>query len=295
MQEKAQRTKSCKAEYLRRFLDLSLRQNYPLTSLVKNSFDKEATLSVFHSYCANTQEPTIEEAENFLEGPGNWLKCSASDLLALCQETSTYKKFSLLFGSILQELIEKRQWQEAERLRLKAFEGERRALENSFVNQAEDKGFMGEALKQAELALNRNEVPIGAVVVIDRTIIGRGFNNTVGRNDPTSHAEILAIREASLKVDNYRLTEATLYVTLEPCPMCAGAILNSRIKRVVYGVSADEQNRVCGSKFLLEPKKPTDRPFVTSGVLKEECMGLLKGFFADKRLDPRDKYDIKES
>lgn len=154
---------------------------------------------------------------------------------------------------------------------------------------------MGEALKQAELALNKNEVPIGAVVVVDRTIIGRGFNNTVGRNDPTAHAEILAIREASLKADNYRLTEATLYVTLEPCPMCAGAILNSRIKRVVYGVRADEQNRVCGSKFLLEPKKPTDRPFVTSGVLKEECMDLLKGFFADKRLDPWDKYDIKES
>lgn len=286
MQEKAKETTCCKAEYLRRFLDLSLRKNYPLTSLTKIPSDKEAVLSVFHSYCVNPQEPTVEEAEKFLEGPGNWLKCSASDLLALCQETSAYKKFSPLFGSILQELIEERHCREAERLRLKAFEGERRALENSFVNQDGDESFMGEALKQAQLALNNNEVPIGAVVVLDGKIIGRGFNSTVGRKDPTAHAEILAIREASLKVDNYRLTEATLYVTLEPCPMCAGAILNSRIKRVVYGVRADEQNRVCGSKFLLEPKKPTDRPFVTSGVLKEDCMDLLKGFFADKRLEP---------
>ncbi len=295
MQEKALDQRSQDAEHLRRFLDLSVRKNYPLTSLRKDAFDKEAVLRVFISLCANPQEPKIEEVEAYLCGPAKWLDCSVLEFMSFCREAFVDKKASPLFGSVLQGLIDKRHVQEGERLRIKAFDGERRALERKFISSDDDEPFMREALKQAEIALKNQEVPIGAVVVLEGAIIGRGFNSTVKLTDPTAHAEILAIREASSKVDNYRLNEASLYVTLEPCPMCAGAILNARIKRVVYGVQADEHNRVCGSNFLLKPKKPTDKPFVTSGVLKRECEDLLKKFFLDKRPVPWKEDDIKKS
>lgn len=294
MQEEPRDKKNREVEYLHRFLELSLRKNYPLSSLIKNDLDKDATVGVFLSYCASPYDPTIKEIETFLSGPGKWLNCSASDFMSLCQRNLAEIKGFNLFGFILEDLIEQRHLREEERLKQKAFDGERRVLARKFICQ-EDRYFMHEALQLAEEAQKNSEVPIGAVVVLDSKIIGRGFNSTVRMNDPTAHAEILAIREAASKVDNYRLTEASLYVTLEPCPMCAGAILNARIKRVVYGVSADEQNRVCGSKFLLKPKKPTDRPFVTSGVLKEECMDLLKNFFLSKRSESEKEYDIEES
>lgn len=295
MQEKALDQGSQDAEHLRRFLDLSVRKKYPLTSLKKDAFDRESTLRVFASLCANPQKPTIDEVENFLCGPAKWLDCNALDFMALYQEERPNKRLPPVFGSVLRDLIDKRLEREGERLKIKAFDGERRALERRLFTPDNDKVFMREALKQAEKALKNQEVPIGAVVVLEGEIIGRGFNSTVKLSDPTAHAEILAIREASSKVDNYRLNEASLYVTLEPCPMCAGAILNARIKRVVYGVQADEQNRVCGSKSLLKPKKPTDSPFVTSGVLKRECEDLLKKFFSDKRPVPWKEDDIKKS
>ncbi len=147
-----------------------------------------------------------------------------------------------------------------------------------------DEDYMREALYEAQAASLRGEVPVGAVIVNARgQIIARTGNAPIGICDPTAHAEILALRDAAYKTDNYRLNGATLYVTLEPCTMCAGAISNARIARVVYGASDPKGGAVDhGVKFF---KQPTchHRPEVTGGVLWEQCAALLKAFFKARR------------
>src|SRR5262245_63315758 len=123
-------------------------------------------------------------------------------------------------------------------------------------SDANDEFFMGFALNEAGLARDEGEVPIGAVVVIDNQIMGSGRNHPIGANDPTAHAEIMALREAARRVGNYRLTEATLYVTIEPCAMCAGALVNARVKRLVYGAAdlraggVDTVFQICANSSL---------------------------------------------
>lgn len=143
---------------------------------------------------------------------------------------------------------------------------------------------MHRALALAGCAAEQGEVPVGAVVVIDGEIVGEGWNRPIGDRDPTAHAEIVALRDASARVDNYRLCESTLYVTLEPCPMCAGAIVHARVARVVYG-AIDPKGGAAGSVFDL---LPTDDRFnhrvnVQGGLLHEACGGLLKDFFRQRR------------
>jgi tRNA(adenine34) deaminase len=147
----------------------------------------------------------------------------------------------------------------------------------------DDSPHMRAALALAAEARRRGEVPVGAVVVADGKIVGWGFNAPIERRDPTAHAEIAALRAAAQALGNYRLPGCDLYVTLEPCPMCAGAILQARIRRLVFG-AADPKTGACGSvvDLFAEPRfnHHTD---VAGGVLAEECGAVLKEFFAARR------------
>ena len=149
--------------------------------------------------------------------------------------------------------------------------------------EVRDETFMREALGLAQLAWNLGEVPVGAVVVKGGEIIGRGFNRPITSNDPTTHAEIVALREAALTLKNYRLLDCELYVTLEPCMMCVGAMLHARLTRVVFG-AADPKTGACGSVIdLPAEKKLNHHATFEGGVLAEQCSQLLKAFFAERR------------
>mgnify|MGYP001203509250 FL=1 len=148
---------------------------------------------------------------------------------------------------------------------------------------ATDEVFMAEALRLAREGGALGEVPVGAVVVKDGEIIGRGFNAPISRQDPTAHAEIIALREASRNLGNYRLPGCELFVTLEPCVMCSGAIIHARIARVVFG-ARDPKTGACGSVAnLFDEPRLNFHATVTDGVLAAECGALLTNFFAAKR------------
>jgi tRNA(adenine34) deaminase len=139
------------------------------------------------------------------------------------------------------------------------------------------------ALREAERALEKDEVPIGCVIVHDGAIVGRGHNQVETLKDATAHAEMIAIGAASAALESWRLTECTLYVTLEPCAMCAGAIVLARLGRLVYG-AADPKAGACGSVLdVIHEPRLNHRVDVTTGVLAEECGTLLRGFFVQKR------------
>lgn len=151
------------------------------------------------------------------------------------------------------------------------------------LQQSTDEIFMQHALDLARQAWEENEVPVGAVVVKDGQVIGRGYNSPVSRHDPTAHAEIQALREAARHLGNYRLVGCSLYVTLEPCAMCAGAIMHARVARLVYGAS-DPKTGACGSVVdLFQEVRLNHHATVTSGVLASECGELLSAFFSERR------------
>ena len=139
------------------------------------------------------------------------------------------------------------------------------------------------ALQEAKKAFSLDEVPIGAVIVQEGQIIALTCNQKERDQDPTAHAELLAIREAAAKLGHRRLTDATLYVTLEPCPMCAGAIVQARIKHLVYGAADPKSGAVDSVVKLLQDNLWNHRVEITAGVLEEECSSLLKEFFRRKR------------
>ena len=146
-----------------------------------------------------------------------------------------------------------------------------------------DESFMRLAIEQARLALEHDDVPIGAVVVRGESVIGAGHNERELRQDPTAHAEIIALRAAASVVGSWRVLESTLYVTLEPCAMCAGAIVLARVPRVVYGCT-DPKAGAAGSVLdVLREPRLNHRPAVTAGVLAAECSALLTQFFAARR------------
>jgi tRNA(adenine34) deaminase len=151
----------------------------------------------------------------------------------------------------------------------------------------EDEAFMTEALALARAARERGEVPIGAVVVSEGTVVGRGGNAPIAASDPTAHAEIAALREAGRALGNYRLPDCALYVTIEPCAMCAGAIMHARIARLVFG-ARDPKTGACGSvvNLFAEPRL-NHHATVEGGVLADECGKLLADFFAARRASPR--------
>lgn len=149
--------------------------------------------------------------------------------------------------------------------------------------ERDDSYWMGKALAQAERAARCGEVPIGAVLVRDGAIIGRGYNRREGQNDPSAHAELLAIRQAARRLDAWRLTGTTLYVTLEPCPMCMGAIILARVERLVFGCF-DPKAGAAGSLYdLATDRRFNHRVTVASGVRGVECAALLSNFFRELR------------
>jgi tRNA(adenine34) deaminase len=146
-----------------------------------------------------------------------------------------------------------------------------------------DEHFMRHALELARRAQAEGEVPVGAVVVLEERVIGEGWNRPISASDPTAHAEIQAMRAAASTRKNYRLVGATLYVTLEPCAMCVGAMFHARIRRLVFG-AADPKTGAAGSTVnLFEEKRLNHHALVQGGVLAAECGALLSGFFASRR------------
>jgi len=152
---------------------------------------------------------------------------------------------------------------------------------STFTEQ--DHFWMQHALKLAHQALHANEVPVGAVLILNDEIIGEGFNAPISSQDPTAHAEIIAIRNAAEKIQNYRLINSALYVTLEPCLMCAGAIVHSRIQRLVYGANDPRTGVIDSCAQLLQAPFLNHRVISHGGLLKEECGLMLKKFFQARR------------
>jgi tRNA(adenine34) deaminase len=157
-------------------------------------------------------------------------------------------------------------------------------LQTQLAEQAsQDANWMRIALAQAQLAWNAGEIPVGAIVVKDGKIIATGYNQPILGNDPTAHAEIMALRAAAKILGNYRLPGCELYVTLEPCVMCSGAMMHARLSRIVFGAH-DFKTGACGSVLnLFEQEKLNHHATVVTGVLADECAQILKDFFAQRR------------
>jgi tRNA(adenine34) deaminase len=144
---------------------------------------------------------------------------------------------------------------------------------------------MRAALDQALEAGGRGEVPVGAVVVLDDAVVGAGFNQPIAANDPTAHAEIQALRDAAARIGNYRLPDATLYVTIEPCQMCVGAMIHARIARVVYGAPEPKAGAIESAMHAHEHPSLNHRMRATGGVLEAECREIIQRFFRQRRAE----------
>jgi tRNA(adenine34) deaminase len=151
------------------------------------------------------------------------------------------------------------------------------------MTQASHAAFMREALALADRAAEIGEVPIGAVLVVDDAVVGRGYNQPLGAHDPTAHAEIVAIRDAAAALGNYRLGGATLYVTVEPCLMCVGALVHARVETLVYGVAEPKTGAVESAQRALDHPSLNHRVRVVSGVLAADCRARLRRFFQERR------------
>ena len=151
------------------------------------------------------------------------------------------------------------------------------------MNDSGDEALMAQALDEARRGLEAGEVPVGALVVVEGKIVSRAHNAPVALNDPTAHAEVLALREAARKLGNYRLGGATLYATVEPCPMCCGAILHARVARLVYGAADPKAGAVESLYRLLDDPRLNHRVTTRGGVLAADAARLLKAFFEAKR------------
>ncbi len=143
--------------------------------------------------------------------------------------------------------------------------------------------FMEEALIEAKKALKKGEVPVGAVVVLEEDVIGRGYNQPITKNDPTAHAEIMALRDAAMNLKNYRLKDTLVYTTLEPCLMCAGALVHARIKKLIYSASDPKSGVIESNGNLIQSAFLNHKISYEGGILKEESSEILKNFFLKKR------------
>ena len=148
----------------------------------------------------------------------------------------------------------------------------------------QEQKWMQVAINLANHASSIDEIPVGAIIVYENKIIGEGWNQPISSNDPTAHAEIMALRDAGKNIGNYRLPDATMYVTLEPCAMCAGAIVHARLAKLVYAVD-DPKTGACGSVLnLLQIDEFNHKVEIENGIMKEECRSLIQSFFKEKRV-----------
>ena len=160
-------------------------------------------------------------------------------------------------------------------------------------DQSIDEYWMSQALEQARLAAERDEVPVGAVLINDSNeLIAAGHNQPISASDPTAHAEIIVLRMAANKLNNYRLPGTTLYVTLEPCTMCVGALVQARVTRIVYGAAEPKFGAIESAHQLFSAGKFNHSPEISGGVRKEECSVLLSRFFEEKRQQKKNKTSL---
>ncbi|MFT6389043.1 MAG: tRNA(adenine34) deaminase [Cellvibrionaceae bacterium] len=163
------------------------------------------------------------------------------------------------------------------------------------VEKKGDVYWMQEALTLARQAGDEGEVPVGAIVVIDNNIVGQGFNQPISSCDPTAHAEIIALRDAAKNIGNYRLVNATIYVTLEPCTMCAGAIVHSRVKRLIYGAKEPKAGAIESQAELLRAPYINYRVEVEGGICEQESSELISAFFTGRRAQQREQKKKEEN
>jgi tRNA(adenine34) deaminase len=166
--------------------------------------------------------------------------------------------------------------------------------ESPLIDLYSDAYFMGEAMRQAMKAYDAEEVPVGAVIVRKNRIIARAYNQVELLKDATAHAEMLAITQAESVVGDWRLTDCALYVTKEPCPMCAGAAVHARLARVVYGLPDPKGGAAGGAINLLQFPTLNHHCSITGGVREEECRNILKTFFSERRKDPKTSSQLDE-
>lgn len=269
-------------DLISKFVKLSIRRGSSLASLSKSPEHLRTVVDAFRATARDPLDPDEEDAKKFLVEAGSWITDSAQNLLdaSVSPPNEHVNKFSLSeltsAVEVLREEIRQKRKQQAlsreEEVRL------------SRIDRSRDEYFMREALAEAEKAHQAGEVPVGAVVVDkEGRIIGRGHNLVVAGHDPSGHAEIIALRNASQNIKNYRLDNCAIYVTLEPCPMCSGAIIGARLTRLVYGAKDQKAGAVESVFKLFDERRVNHHTDVTAGVLEEDCLRMLRSFFVELR------------
>lgn len=269
------------SDLISKFVKLSIRRGSSLASLSKSPDHLRIVVDTFRATARDPLDPDEEDAKKFLAEAGKWITDTAQNLLEV--SASSIEQIVRFPLSELTSAVEAFREEIRQKRKHKALSREEE-VRLSRIDRSRDEYFMREALVEAEKAHQAGEVPVGAVVVDkEGKIIGRGHNLVVAGHDPSGHAEIIALKNASQNLKNYRLDNCTIYVTLEPCPMCSGAIIGARLARLVYGAK-DQKAGAAESVFkLFDEKRVNHHTDVTAGVLEEDCLRILQSFFVELR------------
>lgn len=269
------------SDLISKFVKLSIRRGSSLASLSKSPDHLRIVVDTFRATARDPLDPDEEDAKKFLAEAGNWITDTAQNLLEV--SASSIEQIVRFPLSELTSAVEAFREEIRQKRKHKALSREEE-VRLSRIDRSRDAHFMREALVEAAKARQAGEVPVGAVVVDkEGSIIGRGHNCVVAGHDPSGHAEIIALKNASQNLKNYRLDNCTIYVTLEPCPMCSGAIIGARLARLVYGAK-DQKAGAAESVFkLFDEKRVNHHTDVTAGVLEEDCLRILQSFFVELR------------
>ena len=269
------------SDLISKFVKLSIRRGSSLASLSKSPDHLRIVVDTFRATARDPLDPDEEDAKKFLAEAGNWITDTAQNLLEV--SASSIEQIVRFPLSELTSAVEAFREEIRQKRKHKALSREEE-VRLSRIDRSRDEYFMREALVEAEKAHQAGEVPVGAVVVDkEGKIIGRGHNLVVAGHDPSGHAEIIALKNASQNLKNYRLDNCTIYVTLEPCPMCSGAIIGARLARLVYGAK-DQKAGAAESVFkLFDERRVNHHTDVTAGVLEEDCLRMLRSFFVELR------------
>ena len=269
------------SDLISKFVKLSIRRGSSLASLSKSPDHLRIVVDTFRATARDPLDPDEEDAKKFLAEAGNWITDTAQNLLEV--SASSIEQIVRFPLSELTSAVEAFREEIRQKRKHKALSREEE-VRLSRIDRSRDEYFMREALVEAEKAHQAGEVPVGAGVVDkEGKIIGRGHNLVVAGHDPSGHAEIIALKNASQNLKNYRLDNCTIYVTLEPCPMCSGAIIGARLARLVYGAK-DQKAGAAESVFkLFDEKRVNHHTDVTAGVLEEDCLRILQSFFVELR------------
>lgn len=270
------------SDLISKFVKLSIRRGSSLASLSKSPEHLRTVVDAFRATARDPLDPDEEDAKKFLVEAGSWITDSAQNLLdaSVSPPNEHVNKFSL---SELTSAVEVFREEIRQKRKQQALSREEE-VRLSRIDRSRDEYFMREALAEAEKAHQAGEVPVGAVVVDkEGKIIGRGHNLVVAGHDPSGHAEIIALRNASQNIKNYRLDNCAIYVTLEPCSMCSGAIIGARLTRLVYGAKDQKAGAVESVFKLFDERRVNHHTDVTAGVLEEDCLRMLRSFFVELR------------